>query len=271
MNNRVSIHISSKDRHSELMVLLQSLRYQTYQDFDLVIVDSSQTPFWGHPTIKALIVRMQMEGHGFKISGAEIEGNCQKRNQLIKIDTFNNPLIWRLDDDVFIEKDYIERLVNVIRQGNDMASGVTPFASIPEFRRETQFVKPIINKFDFETHLLGDDCGVAYTESEIIPAHSLRSCFMFKKEILDAGIRFEEGLTNVAFREEQFFCLRAAWKGFNKFAVDTGAIAWHLMTSSGGCRYPDYGKLVQADEYRFWTWVDRMYKKKGNPFEVKNG
>lgn len=267
MNERVSIHVSTRDRHSELMVLLQSLRYQTFQEFDVCIVDSSQTPAWGHPTIQALITRMQMEGHGFRFAQAEVEGNCQKRNQLIKIDNFGNPYILRLDDDVFIEKDYIERLVNVMRQGYDIASGVTPYAGMPEFRRETQFVKPIINRMDFENRRIGDDCGVAYCESEIIPAHSARSCFMFRRELLDAGIRFEEGLTNVAFREEQFFCLRAAWAGFNKFAVDTGAIAWHLMTQSGGCRYPNYSQLVQADDFRFWTWCDRQYKKRGSPFK----
>lgn len=268
-SERVSIHISLKDRHSELMVLLQSLRSQTFKDFDLVMVDSSQTPAFGHPTIQALITRMQMEGHGIKYAMAEIEGNCQKRNQLIKMDNFGNPFVLRVDDDVFIEKDYIERLVKLMKQGYDMAGGITPFAGMPEFRRSTEFAKPVINRMDFEKKVIGDDCGVAYVESEVIPAESLRSCFMYKREILDAGIRFEEGLTNVAFREEQFFCLRAAWAGFNKFAVDTGAVAWHLMTQSGGCRYPNYPQLVAADDYRFWTWCDRQYKKRGNPFEVK--
>ena len=260
------VHVSTRDRWSELSLLLQSLRTQTFKNWDITIVDASQTPIMSCDFLMKLITRIQMEGHKVMIGRATLTGNCEQRNQIIDIDDTDDELILRVDDDVILEPDYIKRLADAMSSGYDMASGVTPAIGIPEHRRSTEFVKPIINRFDFENGITGDDCGYAYIESEIIPADSLRSCFMYKRKILDAGVRFESGLSPVAFREEQFFTMRAAWKGFNKFAVDTGAVAWHLITPSGGCRYNNYNELVMNDNMHFWTWCRRMLMQKGNPF-----
>ena len=64
MNNRISIHIASKDRASELAILLNCLRYQTYQDFDIMILDNAYgTPLSSSfPFLHAVIGRLKIEG-----------------------------------------------------------------------------------------------------------------------------------------------------------------------------------------------------------------
>ena len=49
-------------------------------------------------------------------------------------------LILRLDDDNILEKDYIERLVNCLNQGFDIASGIVPPCGIGQIKRETKFL-----------------------------------------------------------------------------------------------------------------------------------
>ena len=44
----ICILINTKDRHSEVFGLLQSLRTQTYQNFSIIIRDESQTPLSTH-------------------------------------------------------------------------------------------------------------------------------------------------------------------------------------------------------------------------------
>ena len=269
---RISIHIGNKDRHSELFGLLLSLKYQSYQDFDIVIVDESQTPLVSCGFLMKLIQHLKMQNHGVKIVRNPIStGVCAMRNLCVKEDEYGNAFTCRLDDDVFLEGDYLERLMKVIESGYDLASGVTPTVGQPVPKRETKFVKPIINRLEWddkgEIVNIGDDCGYRYLEDEIIPTHHLRSCFLYKSEI-NKFVSYETNLSPVGFREEAFFSLRCAWLGYT-LAVDTQATAWHLQCPSGGCRYPDYPQKVQQDNQTFLNWFKKMVVSKGNPFEVK--
>ena len=270
---RVTIQIASKDRSSELGLLLQSLRMQTYQDFDVMILDdASGTLMSSFYYLISMMRRLRCEGHGVSLIRNGVSyGVCEARNLLLKEDRYKNDYILRLDDDVVLEPDYIERLINVIKQGYDMASGVTPMLVQPEIKRDVKFIKPIANKIEFDNEgnmiNIGDDCGVSYIQSEIIPAHQLRSCFMFKRDIYTkSNIKFELGLGTVGFREESIFCIRAAYEGY-KIAVDTGAIAWHLHTPSGGVRTQDYQQQVKFGDLYFRKWAKEQYLKRGNPFK----
>lgn len=268
MENRITVHILTRDRHSELALLLQSLRAQTFQDFDVLILDdASGNPILNCYFITSLINRMKLEGHRFKLIRNDISfGCCYGRNKCVDEDTFENPLTLRLDDDVILESEYIEKLLMVINEGYDMASGIIPNLSHPELKRKIEFVKPIINKheFDKEGNLIkqNDDCGFCYLEDEIIPTHQFRTNCLYKSEI-NKKIKYPENLTSVAFREEGFFSLMAILEGY-KLAVHTGAIAWHLQTPSGGNRKPDYAECVKIDNETFKKWCKKKFKEKGN-------
>ena len=261
------------NRHSELALLLQSLRTQTYQNFDIMILDDgSGTSISTCHFLNCILIQLKMEGHGVKtIRNNQSNGVCFARNLLIENDTWNNEFTARIDDDCILESDYLERLIRVIDQGYDLASGVTPNMFQPIIERSTEFIKPIINELRLnekgEIEKFGDDCGYGYIEDEIIPTHHFRSNCLYKSKI-NKEIKYELGLSRVGFREESFFSIRMLWKGY-KMAVDTKAIAWHIRTPSGGCRAPNYNELVQLDDNTFKLWVKRFYKKYGDP--VKNG
>ena len=88
----------------------------------------------------------------------------------------------------------------------------------------------------------------------ILPAHHFRSCALYKSEIHDKGFRYETNLSPVGFREESFFSIRIRYMGYT-IAVDLTAHAWHFMTPSGGCRYPNYKELLIQDDESFNKWA----------------
>ncbi|MEK6878491.1 MAG: glycosyltransferase, partial [Nanoarchaeota archaeon] len=207
---RISIHITSRDRLTEILLLLQSLRTQTYQEFDIFILDdASGTPYQIDHKFNCLIVLLKQEGHYIKvIRNNQSNGVCYARNLLITNDTLNNPLTFRCDDDVILERDYIEKLLKVIDNGYDIATGVVPTILAPVFERETKFVMPVISRIGFnkdgEMDYIGDDLGFQYLEEVILPSHHFRTNALYKSEI-NKKISYEKGLSPVGFREESFF------------------------------------------------------------------
>ncbi len=268
MENRITIHICNRDRWTELALLLQSLRAQTYQNFDILILDdASGTPIGQSQFLSSLFNRVKLEGHRLKLIRNDVSfGCCYARNKCIEDDDFENSLTCRLDDDVILQPDFLERLINVIKQGYDMASGVVPLLAHPEIKREINFVKPIINehKFDDKGNLIlqKDELGYCYIEDEIIPTHQFRTNCLYKSEI-NEKVRYPDGLSNVAFREEGFFSFKAIIAGY-KIGIDTGAVAYHLQTSSGGNRCPDYAEKVKIDDETFKEWCKKQFEKVGD-------
>jgi glycosyltransferase involved in cell wall biosynthesis len=91
MSDRITIQVATRDRHSEVSLLLQSLRNQTFQDFDLIIADESQTPIQNCHFLMLMIARLQQEGHRVKLVRNDMpSGVCYIRNLLIKNNDFGN-------------------------------------------------------------------------------------------------------------------------------------------------------------------------------------
>ncbi len=273
MNNKISIHICSKDRHSELFGCLLSLRNQTIKNWDLMLLDESQTPIPQCYFLASLLNRLKLEGHRIKlISNAISKGVCNARQQLIDNDSYGNYFTLRLDDDCILTTNYIEKLLEVIDKGFDMASGVIPLLARPELKRENRFVRPIINRIDVDKEgditKYADDCGFDFLEDEIIPASNFRTNLLYKSEI-NNKVKYEIGkLSFVSFREEAFFSLKTILQGY-KLAVRTGAKCYHLFTASGGCRSNPqlYAQNVKQDDEQFRIWLKNIIKKEGNFLE----
>jgi GT2 family glycosyltransferase len=268
MQERITLHITSKDRHSELALLLQSLRTQTIQNFDILILDdASGSPVHQCNFISLLMTRMKLEGHKFKMVRNEIShGCCYARNKLIEEDDFDNTICMRCDDDVILESDYIEKLMEGIEAGYDMMTGVVPLIGSPELIRETKNLNRIMNthEFDKDGNLIrnDDECGYCYDEDKIIQTHQFRTNCLYKSEI-NKKVKYPTNLSTVAFREEGFFSFGAIIEGY-KIGVNTGAVCYHFQTPSGGNRRQDYNECVQLDEQTWRKWLKMKFDKHGD-------
>lgn len=267
MNPKIDIMICTKDRPTELFGLLQSLRTQTYQDFDIYIYDdrSGKSPMEFY-FLSSIISRLKIEDHRIVFKRNDIAFGVTKLRQILVeeiMDIGRGDMILRLDDDNLLQPDYIERLVKVLDKGFDIASGLVPHFATPQMKRETRFVKPFIADITLNNGelVIGDDCGMEYLEDEIIPSPHFRSMALIKKEV-HKKVSYEVNLGHSSWREEEFFSLRAIALGF-KIGVDTKAIAYHIQTPSGGERTKEFADGMKTNDRLLNELYNKLCKKHG--------
>lgn len=248
------ILINVRDRPTEIALLLQSLRTQTYQDFDVYILDDcSGAPLTNYHFFNCLVTRLQLEDYKVFIKRTEFPHGVSRARQNIVDWAMERDYKYflRVDDDCILEPDYIERLLKVIEKGYDIASGVTAAMQVPVIKREPRFLKGVINRviLDKEGNYIfnGDDCGNEYTESIILPAHHFRSCALIKRCVHEQVKYWPTKLSKHGFREEQIFSYKAQINGF-KIGVDTGAVNYHQLTPSGGERFQESKELIKFNQ-----------------------
>jgi len=271
--HKIDIMICSKDRPTEIGLLLQSLRSQTFQDFNIFIYDDrSGVPYQNYHFIQCLMNQLKIENHNviFWRNDIPLGVTRLRRNMVEKILEYGNgDLILRLDDDNLLEPNYIERLVKCIDAGYDIASGIVPPCGTPFIKRHTKFVKPFISDVKLndkgEIISFGDECGYQYIEKEIIPSPNFRSMALIKREVHEK-VKYEDNLGFCSFREEQFFSFRALLEGY-KICVDTGAIAYHLNTPSGGERTQSYYDGLKTNDELLSKFCQKIFKEKGDFLE----
>ena len=272
-NNRVSIHICTRDRFSELFGLLLSLKFQTYQNFDIVIVDASRPKNIMYcDFLYKMISRLRNEGHGVQIISEDVPlGIGKSRNLALNMDKYHNEYCLRLDDDSICEPDYVEKLVTLMDTRKYSAvSGVVPLFGMPRFDRSPDLIK-IFNEIKYDTEgnitYLGDDAGYTYYPDRIFPAHHLRSSFMFLRTLAQKIRGFPVEYGSSGFREETDFCIRLAYADKNlKFAVDSSAVNWHVQANSGGVRNKEYANEIGICDDHFRRKMKMLFKNGGNPF-----
>jgi len=255
MNNKIACLINVRDRPTELALLLQSIRTQTIKDIDIFILDDcSGTPLSNYHFFNCIITRLKLDGYGIYLKRTDFQHGVSRARQAIvdyALSKGDYDYLLRVDDDVILEYDYIERLLKVIDAGYDIASGVTIPMFGPVFKRDPKHLNEIVNRVildkDGNYIMNGDDCGYGYTDSIILPAHHFRSCALIKKEVHDKVKYYPTRLSKHGFREEQIFSYNALMSGF-KIGVDTGAINYHQMTQSGGERFPDQRDLSMFNQ-----------------------
>lgn len=265
----IDIHVCYRDRPTELFGLLQSLYTQTYKNFRILISDdASGTPMSTYHFLNCMIMRLKLSGNDVLITRNDFGlGVSKNRQKLVDISMKDNvcEYICRVDDDVILEKDFLERLIKVINEGYDLASGVTPPMVAPTFKREV--IPEIINYTELDDNgnitYSGDSCGMLYFDDGIRLAPHFRSSALYKKEIHEKVNYTPTRLTKHGFREENIFSWKFIISGF-KIGVDVQAIAWHQMTMSGGERFQDSNELIQQNQKIFEEETKEMFKKHGN-------
>lgn len=268
--SKIDIMICTKDRPTEVALLLQSLRTQTFQDFDIYIYDDrSGAPLQSHHFLNCVVNLLKQENHRVIIWRNEIHYGVTKLRQIMVeriLEKGSGDSILRLDDDNILENDYIERLIKVLDQGYDIASGVVPVAYQPTMIRNPKFVKPFIADIELDSagniKNFGDECGNKYTEDCIIPSPHFRSMALIRKEV-HKKVKYELNLGYCSFREEEFFSFKAIIAGF-KIGVDTGAVAYHMITPSGGERTSDFRDNLDFNNNLLNKFTQKMFSKHGD-------
>jgi len=264
MNERITVNICSKERATEIYGLLNSLLYQTHQDFDVVITTQYTTPFESFHFINRAIDALKLQGHKVTVAPAKIQDNIgHARNQAIEMS--DTELLCRIDDDSICDSNYLLRLARILATSKKIAAvgGVVPNFGAPIPRRDPENVKPRFNKItlDKEGNItdMADDGGYLYYPTEPIKSHHLRSSFMFRKSVAENVGGHPTHYGQTGFREETQFCLKMLMAGYELW-TDPSAICWHLRTPFGGVRSKDYPKKIAICDSMFRQEVKNWYK-----------
>ena len=302
MNGRLSVHVCTYNRVGEFGMLLSSLRFQTFKDWDLVIIDQSETPSKNYKQISDILTRLKLDGHGVKYVIDQLrKGISATRNKAVMEDPWKNEYIVRLDDDSFCEIDYLERLMKIVTKGCDdyvetgeceherkegeckfsmmgfvekigAVGGIVPLLGSPNIIRDTRFLK---NNFDEIIYNDGritvtDNGGYSWLPNKVLLSHHLRSCFLFRRSAWEKVNGFSEdmGGSISGFREETDFSIKLAQAGYF-LLLDTGAKAYHMPAMTGGARgtnQEEYRNALAINEEHFQRKFKYLFNKFGNPY-----
>ena len=259
---------------------LSSLRFQTFKDWDLVIVDQSEIPSKNYKQISDILTRLKLDGHGVRYVIDQIrKGISAARNKAVMEDPWKNEYIVRMDDDSFCEIDYLERLMkiategalNILPENIGAVGGTVPLLGSPDIIRNTKFLDGIFDKIIYNNGIITvtDNQGYTWLPDRILLSHHLRSCFLFRRSIWEKVNGFSEdmGGSVSGFREETDFSIKLAQAGYFLLS-DTGAKAYHMPAMTGGARgnNPDeYRNAVAINEEHFQRKFKRLFNK-SNPY-----
>lgn len=271
--NKVTVSIPTKDRTLELGILLQTLLFQTFQEFDILIIDDcSYDTLQNNTTIQGLIKLFTQSDHNVTI----IEGKRQGPHiagQMI-LDNANTELILRLDDDVALRPTFIEELLKIFENDIDKTVGaVGPIYLNPHESLTSQHInydEITQEHFDRLRKVFWDEHGNLFLSGYLqINTHSgtnsisvehLNSGFMYRKS---AGLKMGGyclDFSPVGHREESDFSYRLFREGYKLF-VNPNAIAYHFHPMSGGIRETN-GKMLDKSNWDHdeKIFLDRMEK-----------
>lgn len=282
--NRIGVHICTRNRESYLAVLLTSLLQQTYQNFDVVIVDDCSDAYniYKSKIILDTCQRLKNTKHKVRILRNPTRLLiCKSRNLAIQHDP--NQICCRIDDDSWCDPAYLEKLHKTITGNPNLegiiskedyknivgspekigaVGGLVPYWARPPYYKCSKKMKKfeIIKARKDGTFINASDNGhFHFYPDAIFPTDHLRSSFMFRKEaVIKAGLHATEyGVTG--FREETDLCIRILDQGY-KLYTDTSAKCWHLLAGGPGrdLLNRDYKEMVDKNEEHF--------KKKMKPF-----
>ena len=87
--HRIVINIATRDRPTEVALLLESLRNQTFQNFDIYIHDDfSGTPVNSYHFLVCMINRLKLDGHKVRFERNAVNLGIPKMRQLMVDNTF---------------------------------------------------------------------------------------------------------------------------------------------------------------------------------------
>jgi len=229
--------------------LLWSLIRQDYKQWDLIVVDDSDVPVqWDRVGVyPRLFNEIHGTHHKILIAPGPRTGRIGAAYQL----GFNaagkeNPLFLRVDDDSWLEPDYLTNLVSVMDDENVGACGglfLHPGQEIQELRKNDERYKHAT------VEGLSDHINIQWfrhQEQDLIPVEHLTANMLLSRKWLETIGGFEAQLYQ-QHRDETQATWRLHVEGARLF-VHPGAVAWHLRGVNGGARgnHPD----VYLDDHR---------------------
>ena len=261
---KLTVGILNCNRGIEISLLIYSLINQTYQDFDIIIIDDNSNNFlYENSTFKSLLKLHENLGHKIEIIKGKQKGP-HYAGQLL-LENSKSDFILRLDDDVTLQSDCIEKLINCFTTDDIVAVGpiyLLPFVNISEqiidldqildYEKIGKITLIDQNHIDVNGSL---QMNILKNFRGNIEVEHLHSGFMYRRLSLENIGGYFLGYSKVAHREESDTSYRL-FLNKGKLLVCPEAICFHYHPLFGGIRTDNNGiqnktELWEQDEKIF--------------------
>jgi GT2 family glycosyltransferase/glycosyltransferase involved in cell wall biosynthesis len=272
--DRVMVDLASRDRHLPLCCLLVSLLNQTFRNWDITIqCDDADESMPNDFMIMSLMGRIQHEGHGWRIIRSFRQGPHMAHDRTLQQTTddpsYKYKLICRIDDDIILKPDYLEKLFKVFLDDKDAQVAAVGGVYLDPRRSDGDQVAPANYEQDINYAGLIDH-NVPWPYVCRYPAGTapravehLYSSFMYRVEVANAIGGYCKKFSQIGHREESDFSYRFFLAGFRQY-IHPEAVGYHFSAPSGGIRdgaIVDRNTLATMDhqiyEKRVRRWKER--------------
>jgi len=265
---RIEVVIPTKNRYEFLALTLQSLTNQTYDNWDLIIIEDSdpQYDINAIPFISPMLRWMENNKHEWRVFFGPKQGphKCHQ----IALNSSKHNYILRVDDDCPMSDRYIEELVKTITEQEHC--GAVGGVLLDPTKPQQQLIMPENWKDikDFSGNIWEENGGIPchspalqwfiHRDKDIKPVQHLHSSFLYRKAVALAVDGWSDmELSKVGMTEETRFSYKLFLQGWNLF-VNPNAVAWHMKAPVGGTREnnnkEDLSKLYYSDRIKFDQW-----------------
>ena len=260
---RVSVTLPTRNRPGYVFQCLSSLLSQTFTDWDLVIVDDSDPRLTEYVEFKFLCQLMEHYGHAVSLFLGEGLGITQSWQR--GLEHSESALGQRLEDDVWLEPTYLERLYQVITRDENIAavagSNPNPFQQ-PTRIEVDPFPNCMIEQKDSLIPIDGQ-ATLLQTDKTYSVCH-LHGLFMYRKEAVQRVGGFATHTSRFGHRDETDLSLRLYFAGY-EILVYPRARLWHSEAPHGGSREDrDVGERLRDEtmfQERLAGWVNENPEK----------
>jgi len=264
MNKKLVIGVLNCNRGIEICLLLQSLLNQTYQDFDIIIIDDNSNNFlYENTTFISLLKLHQNLNHNITIIKGQQKGPSQAGQLLLE--NSESELILRLDDDIILQEDCVEKLINCLNNDEEIVA-VGPIYLLP-FEAISKQMIDLNNHPDYiqwgrvyeredKININGSlQMNILLNSPEYIPVEHLHSGFLYKKSALEEIGGYFLGYSKVSHREETDISYRLLLN-CGELQICTSAVAFHFHPFWGGIRTDENGK---PNDTALWEHDEKLF------------
>ena len=231
----VSVVIPSRERKKILIQTIDTLKNQTFKDFEVIVVDQSEEPIERHELPEKLDITILPDKH---------YGQPQAKN--IGLRKAKGQFIIFLDDDVICPPELIE--AHVKNYADKEIAGVAGRV-LEENMPKGKGPVGKISRYDLSmTHNFN-------STTRCFVDHAVGCNWSARKKVLEESHGFDENLypgRGTAFFEETELCFRLKKAG-HRLVFDPEATVEHLRAKQGGAR-------VKSDaEFSYWLYRNKTY------------
>lgn len=270
--DKILIGIPSKDRAKSLSRLLDSLRNQTVSNFDVVIVDDSvKENYLYEAELNAAINKLFDKGiYVLRQRGQGINQVAAHNDVIQQAMERGYKLVYRLDDDIVLEPDNIERIFNEFLKDEKCEYSAMGGVFLNPYNEESKNHLPDnwrdIKELDGSIKTLLPTAQYYKYPDDVETRDDIEhlySSFVFRPELIFLVGGFPRDLSNVAFREETLPIYETKLQGY-KLKIVAKAIGYHYHEMSGGCRSnnPSMAEEMYRNDQRIFEEKIKELKKK---------